>query len=61
MIANITTNLYILSVSDGNINNGTLQKDTVISRIDDDNGYQIYNYCNYVNSPNNTDSDLNYR
>lgn len=48
MIANITTVLYILSVSDEIINTGTLQKGTAISRIDDDDGLQIYKYCNYL-------------
>src|SRR6266487_2054866 len=41
MIANITTILYILSVSDEIINNGTLQKGTAVSRVDEYEGLQI--------------------
>ena len=59
MIANITTVMYILSVSDKIINNGTLQKGTAISRIDDGEGIQIYKYYNYLTSPNNTESEMN--
>jgi len=59
MIANITTIIYILSVSDEIINNGTLQKGTAISRIDDGEGIQIYKYYNYLTSPNNTESEMN--
>ena len=59
MIANITTIIYILSVSDEIINSGTLQKGTAISRIDDGEGIQIYKYYNYLTSPNNTDFDPN--
>jgi hypothetical protein len=59
MIAIITTILYVLSVSDESINNGTLQKGTAISRIDNDEGFQIYKFCNYLTLSNNDDSDLN--
>jgi hypothetical protein len=59
MIANITTIMYILSVSDESINNGILQKGTAISRIDDEDAFQIYKYYNYLTSQNDTDSDLN--
>jgi hypothetical protein len=59
MIANITTILYILSVSDESINSGTLQKGTAISRIDDNDGFQIYKYSNYLTSSDDTDSDSN--
>jgi hypothetical protein len=59
MIANITTIMYILSVSDESINNGILQKGTAISRIDDEDAFQIYKYYNYLISQNDTDPDLN--
>ena len=59
MIANITTIMFILSVSDEIINNGTLQKGTAISRTDDSEGIQIYKYYNYLTSPTNTDSEIN--
>lgn len=57
MIANITTILYILSVSDEIINSGTLQKGTAISRVDGDDGFQIYKYSNYLTLATNSDSD----
>ena len=50
MIANIVTILYILTVSNESINNGTLQKGTAISRVDDDDGSQTYKYFNYLTS-----------
>jgi len=50
---------YILSISDECINSGTLQKGTAISRIDDNDGFQIYKFYNYLTSPSNTDSVLN--
>ena len=57
MIANITTILYILSVSEEIITNGTLQKGTAISRVgEDEEGLQIYKYSNYLTS-GQTDSD----
>ena len=48
MIANITSIMCILSVSDKSINNGILQKGTAISRIDNDGGYQIYKFYCYL-------------
>jgi hypothetical protein len=57
MIANITTVLYILSVSDEFISSGTLQKGTAVSRVDDEDGLQIYKYSNYLTSVSNADSD----
>lgn len=57
MIANITTILYILSISEEIINSGTLQKGTAISRIDDDDGVQIYKFYNYLTSSSNADTD----
>jgi hypothetical protein len=59
MIANISTILYVLSVSDEIITSGTLQRGTAISRVDEDDGFQIYKYSNYLNSMSNTDSDSN--
>lgn len=56
MIANITTILYILNVSDEIISNGTLQKGTAVSRVDEDEGLQIYKYTNYLTSVNQADS-----
>lgn len=53
MIANIVTILYILTVSNESINNGTLQKGTAISRVDDDDGSQTYKYFNYLTSDSN--------
>ena len=50
MIANISTIIYVLTVSDESISNGILQKGTAISRIDDDEGFQIYKYYNYLTS-----------
>ena len=47
MIADIITILYILIVFNETINNGTLQKGTAISRVDNDNRSQIYKYFNY--------------
>jgi hypothetical protein len=57
MISNITTILYILSVSDEIINNGTLQKGTAVSRVDGNDELQIYKYSNYLTSASQTDSD----
>ena len=57
MIANITTILYILIVSDEIINNGTLQKGMAISWIDEDEGIQIYKYSNYLISTSQADSN----
>jgi len=57
MIANITTIFYILSVSDECINSGTLQKGTAISRIDNNDGFQIYKFYKYLTSTN-ADSEL---
>src|SRR3954467_2137555 len=51
MITSIMTILYILTVSNESINNGTLQKGTAISRVgDDDDGLQVYKYFNYLTS-----------
>ncbi|CAB4474664.1 unnamed protein product [Rhizophagus irregularis] len=57
MIANITTIVYILSVTDETINNGVLQKGMAISRIDNENAFQIYKFYNYMTLINNTDLD----
>ncbi|GBC09524.1 hypothetical protein RclHR1_08950002 [Rhizophagus clarus] len=57
MIANITTILYILNVSDEIINSGTLQKGTAISRVDGNDGFQIYKYSNYLTSASHANSD----
>ena len=58
MIANITTIMYILTVSDENTNNGILQKGTAISRIDDEDGYQTYKfYCYLTIQDNDTGFD----
>jgi hypothetical protein len=59
MIANITTIIYILSITDKSVNNGILQKGTAISRINHEDGFQIYKFCNYLNSQNDMDSDSN--
>ena len=59
MIANITTIIYILSITDESINNGILQKGTAISRINHEDGFQIYKFYNYLNSQNGMDSDSN--
>ncbi|GET53657.1 hypothetical protein GLOIN_2v1476741 [Rhizophagus irregularis DAOM 181602=DAOM 197198] len=57
MIANITTIMYILSVTDETINNGVLQKGMAISRIDNEDAFQIYKFYNYMTLINNTDLD----
>ncbi|CAB4462916.1 unnamed protein product [Rhizophagus irregularis] len=57
MIANITTIVYILSVTDETINNGVLQKAMAISRIDNEDAFQIYKFYNYMTLINNTDLD----
>ncbi|CAB5359655.1 unnamed protein product [Rhizophagus irregularis] len=57
MIANITTIVYILSVTDETINNGVLQKGMAISRIDNEDAFQIYKFYNYMTLINNTDLD----
>ena len=59
MIANITTIVYILSITDESINNSILQKGTAIFWIDHENGFQIYKFYNYLNMQNDTDSDSN--
>jgi hypothetical protein len=51
--------VYILSITDESISNGILQKGTAISRIDRENGFQIYRFYNYLNSQNDIDSDSN--
>ena len=43
MIANIITILHILNVSNESISNGTLQKGTTISRVDEDDGFKYIN------------------
>ncbi|CAB4427251.1 unnamed protein product [Rhizophagus irregularis] len=57
MIASITTIVYILSVTDETINNGVLQKGMAISRIDNEDAFQIYKFYNYMTLINNTDLD----
>ncbi|UZO03934.1 uncharacterized protein OCT59_024334 [Rhizophagus irregularis] len=57
MIANITTIVYILSVTDETINNSVLQKGMAISRIDNEDAFQIYKFYNYMTLINNTDLD----
>ena len=59
MIANITTILYIKSVSNEILSNGTLQKGIGVSRIDDDDvhGLQLYKYSNYLTSDDSDSSD----
>lgn len=57
MIANIMTILYVLTVSDEIVNNATLQRGTAVSRIDEEEGFQIYRYSNYLTSKTNTDLD----
>ena len=58
MIANITTILYIKKVSDEILSNGTLQKGTAVSRIDeDDHGLQLYKFSNFLSSASHADSD----
>jgi hypothetical protein len=52
MIANITTIIYILLITDESVNNGILQKGIAISRINHEDGFQIYKFCNYLNSQN---------
>lgn len=52
MIATINTIFYILSVSEESINSGTVQKGTAISRIDDNDGFQIYKYSNFLTDSN---------
>jgi hypothetical protein len=59
MIAIINTIFYVLSVSEESINSGTVQKGTAISRIDNDDGFQIYKYSNFLTSPDNGDPDSN--
>ena len=59
MIANITTIIIILTVSDEIISSGTLQKGTAISRIDDGEGVQLYKYHNYLTSTNDIDFEEN--
>ena len=39
--------------------NSILQKDTTISQIDHQNGFQICKFYNYLNSKNDTNSDSN--
>ncbi|CAG8678986.1 uncharacterized protein OCT59_002084 [Rhizophagus irregularis] len=57
MIANIMTILHVITVFDESISNGTLQKGTAISRIDEEDGFQIFKYSNYLTSTSDTDSD----
>jgi hypothetical protein len=57
MIANIMTIFYVLTVSNEIVNNGTLQKGTAVSRIDEEDGFQLYKYSNYLTSVNNADPD----
>jgi hypothetical protein len=57
MIANIMTILYVLTISNEIINSGTLQKGTAISQVDEDDGFQIYKYSNYLTSASSANSD----
>jgi len=57
MIANLTAIVYINSVSD---DDGYVQKGSAISRTDNENGFQIYQFTSYLpnpdNSPNSNDT-----
>jgi len=57
MIANITVILYILSVSNESTNNGTFQKGSAISRTDNKDGYQVYNFHCYIPTQDDNNSD----
>lgn len=59
MIANITTIVCILSITEESVSNSILQKGTAISRIDHEDGFQIYKFYNYLNPQNDIDSDSN--
>lgn len=56
MIANITAIVYINSISD---DDSYVQKGSAISRTDDENGFQVYQFTSYLpnqdNSPNTND------
>lgn len=54
MIANITTIVHILSVTDETVNNGVLQKGTATSQIDNENTSQIYKFYNFMTLINDT-------
>ncbi|CAB4404263.1 unnamed protein product [Rhizophagus irregularis] len=58
MIANIMTIFYVLTVTDEIINSGTLQRGAAISRVDEDDGYQVYKYSNYLTSTFDSSDDI---
>lgn len=59
MIATINTIFYVMSVTEESINSGAVQRGTAISRIDDDDGFQIYKFSNFITSPSDGDLDSN--
>jgi len=50
MIANILAIVYIISVSDEKYIEKNVQKGIAISRIDTEDGYQIYKFTAYANT-----------
>ncbi|CAB4402236.1 unnamed protein product [Rhizophagus irregularis] len=52
------TIFYVLTVTDEIINSGTLQRGAAISRVDEDDGYQVYKYSNYLTSTFDSSDDI---
>ena len=52
MITSLSAIVYIVSVTDERYNEKKVQKGVAISRIDTENGYQIYKFTAYANSDN---------
>ena len=52
MITSLSVIVYIVSVTDERYNEKNVQKGVAISRIDTEDGYQVYRFTAYANSKN---------
>ena len=52
MIATLTVIMYIISIADRTYNNKTVQKCSAISRINTEDGYQLYKFTAYASENN---------
>jgi len=57
MIATLTAIMYIVSIADETYNNKTVQKGSAISRINAEDGYQLYKFTAYASENNLIEGD----
>jgi len=57
MIATLTAIMYIVSIADKTYNNKTVQKGSTISRINAEDGYQLYKFTAYASENNLIEGD----